>query len=111
MRVGECTAYLEFLTDGERLLGAHDFQSAYSSALSAFQWYEVDDVAKVILDFLGYQSRQFLLGIFHSPAIEIRCFLVVVVEHLREHLFVGGVAIGLWRCTDPIVKECLIPHS
>ena len=43
------------------------------------------------------------MGIGHFPTVEVGGFLVVVVEHLREDLLVGGVAEGVRGGAYPAV--------
>ena len=105
MGIAERAAYFKLLADSKRLLSTNNFQTAYSSALSPLHRYKVDDIAKVVLSLLGYQSRQFLLGIFHPPAIEVGRFLVIVIKHLLENSLVGGVAERCGRCAYPAVEE------
>ena len=56
MGVAKRAAYLQLLADGEGLLGTDNLESAYPAALTALHGLEVDDVAKVILGLLGYES-------------------------------------------------------
>ena len=94
MGLAERAAYLEFLANSKGALGTHDAQFPDAAALAALQRFEVGDVAKVHLQLTADQLRQFLLRVLHRPAVEVGRLLVVVVEHLRQHVAVVGVAIG-----------------
>ena len=102
MSIAQSAAYFQLLTDGERVLGAHNLQSADASAASSLYRNEVDDVAKVNLQAFGYESLQLLLRIGDVPTVEVGRLLVVVVEHLGEYLSVVGVAQRFGRSTYPL---------
>ena len=92
MSIAQSAAYFQFLTDGERLLGANNLQSADASAASSFYGDKVDDAAKVNLQAFSHEVLQLLLRIGDVPTVEVGSLLVVIVEHLREYLSVVGVA-------------------
>ena len=107
MGLAQYAPYLEFLAYGERALRSDNPQLGNPSAPSSLQWYQVDDVAKVCFQFLGNEVPDFLVGVLYGPAVEVGRFLVVVVEHLREHLPVGGVAEGVGRSPYPFLGVLL----
>ena len=82
MSIAQSAAYFQFLTDGERLLGANNLQSADASAASSFYGDKVDDAAKVNLQAFSHEVLQLLLRIGDMPTVEVGSLLVVVVEHL-----------------------------
>ena len=108
--VAEGAAYLQFLAYGEGALRAHYGEAADAPAASALHGSELYYVAEVDVEVLFEQPCQFLLRVFHVPAVEVGCFLVVVVEHLRQNLRVGGVAERLWRGAYPSV-EVFLAHQ
>ena len=91
---GQCTSDFQFFADGECQLLAHYLQFDDSARLASFDGTQCDDSAEVHAHFGAYQLRQFSLGVFNFPSVEVGGFLVVVVEYLREDAFVGGVAEG-----------------
>ena len=95
MRFTQGTTDLQLLANGEGLLGTHNLQLPDSATLTTLQRYQIRDGAEVILQFAVDELRELLLSIFHRPAIEIRCLLIEIVQHLREDLLVAGIAIGI----------------
>ena len=71
-------------------------QLRYAAAFATLHWYQVDYLAKIHLEFPGYQLGEFLLPIAYFPAIEIIGFLIIVVEHLSQHAGVICIAKSLW---------------
>ena len=82
MGLTERTAYLELLTYGERFLATHNLEFADTPTLTTLYCHKVEDGAKVVFLLLTDELREFLLGVLHTPAIEIYRLLIVVVEHL-----------------------------
>ena len=101
MRIAQRAAYLQFLSDGECALRAHNLQSADASAAATLHWNEVENVAELHLQTLCDEALQLLLRVCDVPAIEVGRLLVVVVEHFREYLLVVGVAERLRRRANP----------
>ena len=79
MAVAQGSAYLQFLADGESLLGTDNLQFADASARTTFHSLHVENVAEVHLQSFFEQLLQFLLSQRYLPAVEIGSLLVVVV--------------------------------
>ena len=95
MRLAECTTYLEFLAYGVAALGTYNLQFPDASALAALQRNEVHNVAKLHLEFRLDDVAQLFRSIAYLPGVEVLRLLVVVVEYLRDNLFVTGVTEGV----------------
>ena len=95
MGFAQGSANLEFLADGEGLLGSHNLELPDATTLASLQGDEVGNGTEIGIE-LGVDERgKFVGGVIDRPAIEVVGFLVVVVQHLRQHLFVVGVAEGV----------------
>ena len=108
MGLAERAAYLQFLSDDECLAGTLDAEFADASASATLQRFERHNLTEILLLLCADELGQFLLAVFHLPAVEIGGLLIIVVEHLREHLPVLGVAEGIGRLPDPTLKESLV---
>ena len=108
MALAERAANLQFLADGERLLGAHNLQLPDAAALATLQGDEVSNGAQVVLQLLVDECRQLLGGVFHPPAVELGGLLVVVVEHLREDFLVLRVTESLGGGANPLPGMLLV---
>ena len=86
MSLAQGSANLEFLADGEGLLGSHNLELPDATTLASLQGDEVGNGTEIGIE-LGVDERgKFVGGVIDRPAIEVVGFLVVVVQHLRQHL-------------------------
>ena len=101
MALAQYASYLQFLADDERLFRTDDLQSGYSAALAALQRHEINNRSQVHFQVVRDEFRQFRLCVLHLPAVEVGCFLVIIVQHLRQYLIVVGIAERLGTTANP----------
>ena len=97
----ERTAYFEFLPYGKRPFFTHYFKLAKPATLTSFNRNKVNNLSKVNAKLAVDKLRKLRLGIVYTPAIEVGCFLIIVVQHLRENVFIRCVAEAVGRSANP----------
>ena len=82
MGLAEGATDLEFLTDGEGALRAHNLEFPDAPALASLQRDEVLDVAEIDVELAADELGELLLRVFHRPTVEVGRLLIEIVEHL-----------------------------
>ena len=82
MGLAEGSTYLEFLTDGKVFLRTYNLKTADAPTLTYFERNEISNRAEIDVQFTADKLGELLLSVFYNPMVEVRRFLIIVIENL-----------------------------
>ena len=104
MRFRQCAAYFQFLADRKATVRSDNLQQVDASGSTAANRDEVQYLSEVDAALAMHQFGQFFLRIRYFPAVEVCCFLIVVVQYLAEDFLVGCIAECFGCGTYPFLR-------